>query len=91
MHILVVEVAVVSLQLLLTAVTFTKCHTLTCSHCNEFWCHVLVVTSSSAARTRESRANNQKLTQHLHSQWCNGGMQWDGIPQIIWKGNGIPK
>jgi hypothetical protein len=51
MHILVVEVAVVSL--LLTAVTFTKrrYNTLTCSHFNEFWCHVLVVTSSSAERT----------------------------------------
>jgi putative component of membrane protein insertase Oxa1/YidC/SpoIIIJ protein YidD len=52
MHILVVEVAVDSLQLLLTAVTFTKCHhSLTCSHCTEFWCHVLAVTSSSAERT----------------------------------------
>jgi hypothetical protein len=51
-HILVAEVVVVSLQLLFTAVTFTKCyHTFTCSHCTEFWRHVLTVTSSSAERT----------------------------------------
>jgi hypothetical protein len=74
MHIFGVEVAVVSLQLLLTAVTFTKCHhNLTCSYCIEFWCHVLVVTSSSAERTLSHvRIIKNKLSTYIVSGVVEG-------------------
>jgi hypothetical protein len=91
-HILVAEVAVVSLQLLLTAVTFTKCyHTLTCSHCTEFWRHVLAVTSSSAERTL-SRV--RIIKNRLSTSIASGVVEGDAVgwhPQIIWTGMASPK
>jgi hypothetical protein len=68
---IVVEVAVVSLQLLLIAVTFTKCHhTLTCSHCIDFWRHVLAVTSSSAERSLSRvRIIKSRLSTSIAYDW----------------------